>query len=133
MFCRSLFVLLSFFFPLCVVCSSLILRILITPLVSSNSSCRRSIWRSNGFFNKKKKHSLHMTFCYKCCSNSRPRFSINTKTQMVYVHELTPIALKKTNCKISMEFLITQSITYISHSQSNIITDTCTSLLSNDQ
>ena len=54
MFCRSLFVLLSFFFPLCVVCSSLILRILITPLVSSNSSCRRSIWRSNGFFNKKK-------------------------------------------------------------------------------
>ena len=37
MFCRSLFVLLSFFFwPLC--CLSFDLRILITPLVSSNSS-----------------------------------------------------------------------------------------------
>ena len=40
MFCRSLYVLLSFFFwPLC--CLSFDLRILITPLVSSNSSSRR--------------------------------------------------------------------------------------------
>ena len=38
MFCRPLFVLLSFFFlPSC--CLSFDLRILITPLVSSNSSC----------------------------------------------------------------------------------------------
>ena len=38
MFCRSLYVLLYFFFwPLC--CLSFDLRILITPLVSSNSSC----------------------------------------------------------------------------------------------
>ena len=38
MFCRSLFVLLSFFFwPLC--CLFFDLRILITPLVSSSSSC----------------------------------------------------------------------------------------------
>jgi len=37
MFCRSLFLLFFFFWPLC--CMSYDLRILITPLVSSNSSC----------------------------------------------------------------------------------------------
>ena len=42
-FCRSLFVLLSFFFrPLCCL-SFLGLRILISPLVSSNSSCQYNV------------------------------------------------------------------------------------------
>jgi len=42
MFCRSLFAFLSFFFwPLC--CLSFVLRILVTRLVSSNSSCPFSL------------------------------------------------------------------------------------------
>ena len=48
MFCRSLFVLLSFYFwPLC--CLSSDLQILITPLVTSNSSCKTlfDCWKCN--------------------------------------------------------------------------------------
>ena len=60
MFCRSLFVLLYFFFwPLC--CLFFFdIQILITTLVSSNSSCRSpTIFEQN---QKKLNHSLHQTY-----------------------------------------------------------------------
>ena len=48
MFCRSLFVLLSFYF-LSLYCLSSDLQILITPLVTSNSSCKTlfDCWKCN--------------------------------------------------------------------------------------
>jgi hypothetical protein len=64
-FCRSLVVLLSFFFwPLC--CLSFFdLRILITPLVSSNSSCQTiRHYNKNDLITKK--HEVNKTI-KKCC------------------------------------------------------------------
>jgi hypothetical protein len=49
MFCRSLFVLLSFFFWPCCCMSFFDLRILLTPLVSSNSSCINKCVQIRGF------------------------------------------------------------------------------------
>ena len=74
MFCRSLFVLLSFFFwPLC--CLSFDLRIPITPLVSSNVFLQQSSWIlfitdfSNMFIKKDetaKRYCPKLSFIKKC-------------------------------------------------------------------
>ena len=83
MFCRSLFVLLSFFF--CSLCClpSLYLRILITPLVSSNSS--QSLTSPDLFLNYLLRPALlfclsskfHLRMSSECCKYIFPHLDIH--------------------------------------------------------